>query len=199
VLEIGQGQTRRRLFLECEMGTHTIVPESDNKPGATLAKTARYHRFLHGLKEPRTKQTFYRATYPDGLPAELLFLVPRKNRCASVNTALQAWQREEPSDRGRLRVRALTFEEAIADLRGASVRQAAANNPPETALALSPDEVRHLRTFYARVVAPIKQARQAARLSSTAPPDYPESAREVGSLLERLVGAAPGDGTKGRD
>jgi hypothetical protein len=30
----------RRLFLECEMGTHTIVPESDDKKGATIAKVA---------------------------------------------------------------------------------------------------------------------------------------------------------------
>ena len=153
VLEIGN--PRRRLFLECEMGTHTISPESDGKPGATLAKTTRYHRFIHGLKDVEAQRSFYRAAYPDGLAAEVWYLVPTTGRRDSVNGALQHWQREDPLHRGRLRARALSG-------------------------------------FYARVIGPIKQARRAARLSSSQVPEYPEYAHEVGALLERLASRSRG-------
>ena len=41
--------TRRRVFIECETGTHTLVPVSRDKHAATVRKAERYETFLAGL------------------------------------------------------------------------------------------------------------------------------------------------------
>jgi hypothetical protein len=102
----------RRYFLECEMGTNTIVPVSPDKPNATLNKLTRYQQLLCAWGRSR-----YRELYPDGMSMEVLFLVLSQGRAASVNAAITAWQRRIREEQF-LTATALTFGEAIAHFCG---------------------------------------------------------------------------------
>ena len=108
---------RRRLFLECEMGTQTVVPQGPDKPGSTIAKVERYHQYMRRLADPERRLSFYDAQYPDGFAAEVVFLVRSAVRAVHVNEALGLWRKtctEEP-----IAARAVTFPEAAKEVRGA--------------------------------------------------------------------------------
>lgn len=91
VLEVPR--QKRRYFLECEMGTHTIAPKEGNPPGATLAKADRYQKFLGDVSGLDGRRTHYDSQYPDGLTPEVLLLVLGRGRAVSVNAALASWRR----------------------------------------------------------------------------------------------------------
>jgi len=105
---------RRRFFVECEMGTHSIVAASDEKTGATLSKVERYDEFFAGYAAASDRLTFYRKSYPDQWPAEVLFLVRKIRRRDAVNAAIENWKK------GRtgcvVLARAVTVEDAVSDL-----------------------------------------------------------------------------------
>jgi hypothetical protein len=137
---------KRRYFIECEMGTHSIVSSSDEKAGATLRKTERYDEFFGGYADPAAKVTFYAQAFPDRWPAEVLYLVRKDSRRNSVNAALARWR----TGRAGLAVqaRAATVADAIREI-GAllgPVGPQPPNEPP--GIHLSPDEVKLLRKFY---------------------------------------------------
>lgn len=48
VLELAS--VRRRIFIECEMGTHPVASANVERSGATVAKVERYDAFIHGLR-----------------------------------------------------------------------------------------------------------------------------------------------------
>jgi hypothetical protein len=78
---------RRRFFIECETGSHTLVPRSPEKHQATLRKLERYDDYVCGLADVPAGLSHYRVSYPDGWSCELLFLVPsgaRQQSTASV-------------------------------------------------------------------------------------------------------------------
>lgn len=186
----------RRYFLECEMGTHSIVG-GEGKPGATMAKVVRYERFIHGLADTAGSTTFYTRAFPDGLPAELLFLVPSEARRDHVRAALAGWGKEA---RRHLDVRALTFDEAPRQLLdGDAPITAGAGAASETTLrvTVTPAEVRALERFFGGVIAPLKRARAAARARRTAVPEYPAEANTVGELVRRLAAAISGTHREG--
>lgn len=108
---------RRRVFIEYETGSHTVVPSSPDKPGATLAKAARYDKFATERPGALSGPTFYAAQFDDNFAPELLFLVPRASRRDTVNEALEKWR----AGRGGagLKMRALTIPEAAAEFRRA--------------------------------------------------------------------------------
>ena len=80
---------RRRIFIECETGAHTLVPVRKDRPQATVNKAARYETFLRGLVDVRKRVTHYAAKYPDGWASEVLFLVPTEGRRTSTEAALR--------------------------------------------------------------------------------------------------------------
>jgi hypothetical protein len=105
---------RRRLFLEAETGSHTIVPRGYHKPGSTLNKASRYELFLCELADLDLKITFYAQRYPDGFTPEVLFLVSNAARAESVNRALTEWSAQRPS---RWKPpRALTLADAVREI-----------------------------------------------------------------------------------
>ena len=59
----------RRAFLECETGTHTLVPVSRDKRQATVRKVERYETFLAGLADVPNRVTPYTRKYPRELKA----------------------------------------------------------------------------------------------------------------------------------
>src|SRR5229473_5402711 len=89
VLEIPSA--KRRLFLECEMGTHPIASAARPKPGSTIAKVQNYEGFLRSYVDASATQTFYARTYPDNYVPEVLFLVRTAHRATTVNEAIRQW------------------------------------------------------------------------------------------------------------
>jgi hypothetical protein len=113
VLEVPSA--RLRLFLECETGSHTLVPVSRDKHQATLRKADRYETFLAGLADVPNRVTHYARKYPDGWAAEVLFLVPTEGRRMSTEAAFASVAASAAS---RVRFRVRTLDQAVVHLQG---------------------------------------------------------------------------------
>lgn len=185
---------RRRYFLECEMGGHTISPRLRKPPGATLSKVERYEEYLTGLADLRGEGTFYLAQYHDGFAAEVLFLVRSAGRANSINSALAKWR---GSTVGRhAAFRAVTFDEAAMELRrlGGLSERASPSSPsprapgPVGAYALTREELLVIARFFREAIASIHKARDAFRAMRRPDlPEYPASASPTVALMERLI------------
>ena len=103
---------RRRIFIECETGTHTLVSVRKDRHQATVHKAARYETFLRGLADVPRRLTHYAARYPDGWTADVLFLVLTEGRRASTEAALATVARNT----ARVTLRVDTLEQALAHL-----------------------------------------------------------------------------------
>src|SRR5206468_2736706 len=104
---------KRRIFIEFETGTHMLGFQRDGAPGrnATKAKIERYTRFVMAPTTGLGNDTPYLQTFPDGWPAELLFVVPsRVRRDAIVEFVASSWRPMNESV--GFSIRALTFEQA---------------------------------------------------------------------------------------
>jgi hypothetical protein len=140
---------RRRFLVECEMGTHSIVSASNEKAGATVRKLERYDEFFGGFEDSARRVTFYEKAFPDGWPAEVLFLVRTAGRRERVNAALATWR----AGRGRCAAsaRAVTLDDALREV--GSALGVPAPPPPhqreeEGQISLAQDDVEALRRFY---------------------------------------------------
>jgi hypothetical protein len=191
ILEIPR--LKRRLFLECETGTHSIVATGNGKPGATLSKVERYDSFLRDFADDGATRTFYKEKYPDGWTPEVVFLVNSASRAQSINRAIQRWQESKGSH--DFAVRALTFKDASLELT-AALREIASLSRDERAatasssrIPLNAEDVTALRRFYNSVVITLKAARAKARDRNEVPPDYPPHTKDVQALIERLQSA----------
>ncbi len=101
---------RRRLFIECEMGTHTLTPVSPEKLQATVRKVERYDAYVSGFADARGRVSHYQRKYPDGWPCEVLFIVQKVRRQRATAEAL-ATAREKRGT--RVPARAFTLEEMV--------------------------------------------------------------------------------------
>src|SRR6266849_1955635 len=189
VLELPQ--PRRRLFLECEMGTHSIVARTDQKAGSTVSKVENYAGFIRGFADSVRGETFYARKYPDGWTPEVLFLVRTTTRVKSVNEAIEKWRGTRLGT--PFTVRTLTFDQARDELLshirgGASAPHARGNGATTTqhGVGLLPAEVAALREFYNATVLALKAARTKARARREPVPEYPARTEEVQALIERL-------------
>ncbi len=142
ILEVpGRG---RRLFVEAETGTQSIVTAHPERTGAILSKLQRYSQYFDGLSGD-SGATWYGNAFPDGFAPRLVFLVHSADRKDRVERAVKASLGGSfPQARARLEARAfevlvLTFGEAARRLlayfpeRLAAIRSAAP--PPPTAQA----------------------------------------------------------------
>jgi hypothetical protein len=180
VLELGSPS--RRLFLECEMGTHSIVG-NENKAGATLAKSERYEKFLHGIVDPKAGETFYRRHFPDGAEPEVLYVVTSQARRDSVNAALDGWRKEGH----RLAARAVLIPELAHELTDLLAGLPPAASSRRIRLPASASDVRELKRFFNEVISGTKAARAAARAGHAPLPEYPAGSERVGRLLGRFL------------
>ncbi len=181
--------SRRRLFLECEMGTQSIVSRTDQKAGSTVSKVENYAGFIRGFADSVKGETFYARKYPDTWTPEVLFLVRTTTRVKSVNEAIAQWRADRLGT--ALEVRALTFDQASHELfsyirGGTSAPHARGDNGTPTQLALVPVELAALREFYNATVLALKAARAKARAHREPVPEYPPRTVEVQALIERL-------------
>ncbi len=185
VLELG---TARRIFVECETGTHSVVAESDEKGGSTVAKVERYDAFLSGFADVPSKLTFYAQAYPDRLAPEVLFLVSTASRANSINTAIAKWRREGPN-------RKSVLEAQTIDVATRELTKAIGVNLPEPAkspvlvsepVALSSEDIDVIRRFYVGTRTRFKEMREVARAQKGPLPEYPPETSELGAVLVRL-------------
>lgn len=181
----------RRLFIECEMGTHAIVARNDEKAGATIHKLERYAAFVNGVAEAAGRVTFYGRQYADRWQPELVFLVQSPHRADSVKRAIGDWRRTH--ELGALQVRvdvvdslatSLVSEFGVAPAVPAHPSLATAQS--DAGLMLSQADFERLRAFCTGAVATLKSLRDAARARRETPPAYPPHADVVIQLLQRL-------------
>jgi hypothetical protein len=194
---------KRRYFLECEMGTHTITSRDTaslgNPPGATLSKADRYQRFLGEASGLEGRRTHYDGQFPDAFAPEVLFLVLTAGRVESVNAALASWRAKAGIPRPSA-MRAVTFTDAAAELRELVGLRRLASVPPsrderstaeQQASGLNSDEVALLHRYVHESVTSIKRARaEFRRLGRTDLPEYPAAYEGTFALLQRLGGRA---------
>jgi hypothetical protein len=192
-------QVKRRVFIELETGTHTLGFQREGAPGrnATKAKIERYTRFVMTPTTGLGNDTAYLQTFPDGWPAELLFVVPtRVRRDAIAEFVASSWRPMNESV--QFSIRALTFEQAPAELcRAARLSPETGSTPRDSAApaAVTPEEVRAFYDFYNGAIAAIAAVRQFAKhnpqlAAMMQVPQYPANHDIVKQLCIRLGGVA---------
>ena len=134
---------KRRFFVECEMGTHTLTPLSPEKLQATVRKLERYDVCVSGYADFRARVSHYQRKYPDGWPCEVLFLVQRETRQLTTNDALAG---ARVSRGTRVLARAFTLQEAVGYCR--RTFPGADEMPPMAAVEFVPRKEKGSRQFY---------------------------------------------------
>ncbi len=99
---------KRRLFVEAETGTQSIVTAHPERTGAIVAKLERYSRFFTG-RSSYGGATWYRDAFPDDLLPRLVFLVHSDDRKQRVEKAVHESLGRSEQD---FKVVVLTFAEA---------------------------------------------------------------------------------------
>src|SRR5713226_6814977 len=185
VLEIPSA--KRRLFLECEMGTHPIASAARPKPGSTIAKVQNYEGYLRSYVDASATQTFYARSYPDNYVPEVLFLVRTAHRAKTVNEAIRQWQQRLGTQ--TCRARALTVEAVRDELLGVLRSQTTRDQRDAMVSSqrdLSLEDIATMRRFYNGTVLAFKEMRAKARAQGEAPPAYPPMVEDMQTLVERL-------------
>lgn len=148
VLELAA--TGERVFIETEMGTHSISAVSESKPGSTTNKLLSYGRFV-AESEKLGMPTFYRTQYPDELTPRVLFLLPGEHRASSVRSILGAWVgtwERENQRRFPLKWSALTMDASVALFSEAVGGPAAPPAPAADPFELSQEQFDWVRRFF---------------------------------------------------
>jgi len=178
---------RRRLFLECEMGTHTIVTANPEKYGATTNKIDRYNKFMATYVDGDFSKTYYEQTFPDRWSPELLFLVHSQVRKEHVERAIEkmkwVWTRNA------LPTRALTFDEAPARIRALIETADPRALEPEPLVSVSRRDLNELIAFHNEAMASLKIARaqvRELRMPQLSLPEYPFNFEKAAEVLTRL-------------
>jgi Replication-relaxation len=179
VLEIPSA--RRRVFIECETGSHSLAAVSRDKPQATIHKAARYETFLAGLADVASRTTHYAQKYPDGWPAEVLFLVPTEARRLATEAAL-AKVLVAPDKRFAFHPR--TLEGALAHVWALLPLPPEHGVPPISADHLyGPEEHRTVSAFVVELTEALVRANALLRRHAEAEvPDAPSTARMLAFL-----------------
>ncbi|WNZ66238.1 replication-relaxation family protein (plasmid) [Myxococcus sp. MxC21-1] len=184
---------RRRLFIECEMGSQVVSPVSADAPGATVNKLARYAAFLldGAAADPDSAgRSFYAQAFSDGFSPELLFLVQSVSRQRTVAAAVDAWRanwRSANPTLPHIAVRVDLTSSAVPyihSLLGAPVSSSSVS--VATSLALDATDVGHLREFYKATRELLQALRADAKARDLPKPASPAGMQEVHAILERL-------------
>jgi hypothetical protein len=176
------GDPRRRLFLECETGAHTLVSSDPTSTGATSAKIQRYTHLLAGAVRQHDLTPPYAVLCPDKVPAVVVFLVHSERRRDAIRRLLT--DAEKPA---RIAVRAFTFAEAVQALGG--VAQSRAPAGPKVVASVTGAELELLGRALDALRAPDARMDDARRALVA----------DAATLVARLrAHASPGDVRSGR-
>ncbi len=193
-LEIGE--PRRRVFLECETGSQTIVSSDPLNTGATWAKIQRYAHLIVGTTGQHETRTPYSLLCPDGATPVLVFVVHSDRRRDAIRKLAA-----DPKRAIKVTVRAYTLQEA-ADVLGALAvgRRVQAAQP--AVVGLTAGHLQLLGAALSKCHATLDEARQTVErhnrslqepVRSAGPlrvPESPEALRDALTLLNRLRAAA---------
>jgi hypothetical protein len=189
---------RRRVFVEAELGTHTVVSASETKTGATMSKVKRYEAYCTQLADVVARRSWYSARFPDGFAPEVLFLVRTEGRARSILEAIEPW-RKQASPKCSFVV--ATVEGAVTqflpacgfglgsvDVRPQQARavDATSDAVAQDAVMLAKDDVALLGRFLMATQSDCKRRRDLARAQKAPMPEYPEGLAQVHALLKRL-------------
>ena len=183
---------RRRFFIECETGSHTLVPRSPEKHQATLRKLERYDDYVCGLADVPAGLSHYQVAHPDGWPCELLFVVPTGSRQQSTASVVGTFR---ASRNARcVSALALALPEAAAYLRKFLPPPAAETSSSTGSLVAGRpapsrfyDEVDHraVKTFVLEMSAALGQANAALRQRHLPLVSAPPSSAGMVAFLKR--------------
>ena len=190
---------RRRIFIEAETGTHTLGFRNDHESrGSTRRKIERYTKFVAAPASVDVRDTFYQQAYPDHWAAELLFVVPTVARRDAILCFI-AGEWRQVNEAVQLIVRAITFDEADADLCRLAGFPSPAKETPRASPSATPAppplthaDLRAFYDFYNWSVGAIGAVRQFARshpVSGLPVPEHPPNHVLVKQLCERIAEA----------
>ena len=185
---------KRRLFVECETGSHTLVAVSRDKHQATVRKAERYETFLSGLADVPNRVTHYAQKYSDGWPAEVVFVVHSESRRTSTEAALAPFASAASP---RVTFRVFTLEKALAYVQGLlpappKAADSAAPTAQAASLRFGTEEHRTVNAFVVESTTALAQANAALRRhGGPEVPDPPSTARMLG-FLKKAQGALNG-------
>jgi hypothetical protein len=208
VLEVPGAQ--RRVFVECETGSHTLVPRNSRRHQSTVRKLEQYDDFVSGFVDLASGLTHARRKYPDGWPAEVLFLVPTESRQAATTRVLA----EARAARGPrcIAAQALTLAGADAYLQRLlpaaparvpdaveRTRPLSRARPPRPASFYGEPEHRAVKDFVLESQAALAEANRRLRGRRLPPVPEPASAGRMADFLRRAQAElARGRGETGR-
>jgi hypothetical protein len=190
VLEIPA--SKRRIFIECEMGTHTFTPESPDKLQATVRKVERYDAYVSGFADHRAQVSHYQRKYPDGWPCELVFLVQTEARERRTNKALTAARDQRGT---RVPTQALTLKGAaeycrrlfpvVEDKRSGAVVELAAMRSRTQEPFYGEFEQRVVNDFVLDMTAALNAAKSALQQNGLVAPVEPPSKAAMVEFLRK--------------
>ena len=184
---------RRRLFLEAETGSNTLVPEGPRRQAVT-SKLERYETYTSGLVRPLglpqsgERRTHYRRRYADGFPCEVLFLVHSERRQRNTAAALESFFSACPE--ARFTARTLTLPAAVAYVRAllpplAAPTSSAVERPPRPAAFYGEPEHRAVKDFVLESHAALAEANRLLRARRLPAVPEPASAWRMADFLRR--------------
>jgi hypothetical protein len=179
---------RRRIFIECETGTHTLVAFRKDRHQATVHKAQRYETFLAGLADVPNRVTHYAQKYPDGWAAEVLFLVPTEARGLSTEAAIASVTVTAAS---HATFRVCTLEKALAYLQGLlpAPPELPALRPAADAPLFGPEEHRTVNAFVVESTRALAQANAALRRHGAPEVAGPPSTARMLAFLKKAQAA----------
>jgi hypothetical protein len=180
---------RRRVFIECEMGTHTLVSVRKDRHQATVHKARRYETFLAGVADVPKRLTHYATKYPDGWAAEVLFLVPTEGRRASTEAALASVATGTAS---RVSFQVFTLERALAYVHGLLQAPPHVTSPAPAANVplFSQEEHQTVNAFVVESTAALAQANASLRQAGRPEVAHPPSTPQMLAFLRRAQGVS---------
>jgi hypothetical protein len=145
---------RRRVFIEAERGTHTIVPVSITKTGATVAKVKRYENFF--ARWSSGTRSVHIDHFGEGYEPTLLFIVHSQDRRERVRRAIEPVIRNGVQRRDYC-VEVLTMADALQRYVRELRRDVDGSGPPATAVD-SRAQAKTLRAGFGALVRTIREA-----------------------------------------
>ena len=179
-------EAKRRLFIECETGSNTLVAEGPRRRQAVVNKLDRYDTFVSGFADVPSHQTHYQGRYPDRWPCEVLFLVGTERRRRNTESAISAFLSNRPEV--GFAARAFLLPQAVShvsDLLGSPKNPAARPSAAPSHSFYGEPEHQAVKDFVLEMSAALSQANAALRRRRLPPVAEPESGRHMVDFLRR--------------
>ena len=179
-------EAKRRLFIECETGSNTLVAEGPRRRQAVVNKLDRYDTFVSGFADVASHETHYQRRYPDRWPCDVVFLVRTERRQRNTESAISTFLSSRPEL--RFAARAFLLSQAVSHVSGllGSPKSPAARSSGAPRQSFY-GELEHqaVKDFVLEMSAALSQANAALRRRRLPSVAEPESGRQMVDFLRR--------------